>query len=92
VSCQLYALATLPTRKELTLPIEQVASWAGRIGEKVNLLSFPEIEPRLLSCLARTLVAIPTELGGYALLFKHPVIRDVSGSVDISLLLLKRLI
>ena len=62
LSCQLHALAALPTRKELLLPIEQVASWAGRFGEKVNL-SFPEIEPRLLSCPARTLVTIAIELG-----------------------------
>lgn len=63
VSCQLHALAALPIRKEVLLPIEQVASWVERFGEMVNVLSFPEIEPRILSCPARTLVTIPTELG-----------------------------
>ena len=62
MSCQLHTLAALPTRKELLLPIEQVASWAGGFGEIVNL-SFPEIEPRLLSYPALTQVTIPTELG-----------------------------
>ena len=61
--CQLHALAALPTRKELLLPIEQADGWTGGFGEKVNLLSFPEIEPLILSCPARTLVTIPTELG-----------------------------
>ena len=64
-----------------------------------NLLSPPEIEPRLLSCLARSLVTIPTELSRAAwayevklkqlcaLLIKHPAINDALGSqqIDISL-------
>jgi len=62
VSCQLHSLAAFPARKELLLPIEQVARWAGRFGEMVNL-SFPEIELRLLSCPTCTLVIVPTELG-----------------------------
>ena len=52
----------------------------------MKLVSFPEIEPRLLKCPARTLAAVPTEIKLKllcALMFRHPAISDVSGSADI---------